>query len=170
MPKRQHAEVKAKECHLDMSERSVTKHRTVNVLLIAVLLLSLPGTGLLALAMMLSGLAAAGGGARTASSGDATVFLIGSALAFAASAATLCWRGVASLVSRCNVPFKHSSPNAEPRPPRISAPAYSWTCHVCAAANFPGERTCLACASAADISASEAITAKRRLAGDPADA
>lgn len=55
-------------------------------------------------------------------------------------------------------------------PPRKAAPAYAWTCHVCAAANFAGEGTCLACASAADISVSEAMTAKRRLAGDSADA
>ena len=147
----------------DMSDRIVIKRRTVNALLIAVLLLSLPGTGLLALALSLSGLAAAGGGLRTASSGDATVFLMSSALAFAASAATLCWRGVASLISRSDLQFKASWPNAEPRPTRVDAPAYGWTCHVCEGSNLAGQTACMACGAAPSLSMAEVATAKERL-------
>ena len=138
-----------------MSDRSVTKRRTVNALLIGVLVLSLPGTVLLTLAMMLSGLAAAGGGARAASSGDATVFLVGSALAFATAAATLCWRGAASLITRCDFQLKLSWPNAGPRPPRVDAPEYSWTCHVCQASNPAGQMACIACGAAPYLTMTE---------------
>lgn len=151
-----------------MSNRSVTKRRAVNALLIGVLILSLPGTGLLMLAMMLGGLAAAGGGAPTASSGDATVFVVGSTLAFAIAAATLCWRGVASLIRRCDFQFKVSWPNAKPRPHRVDAPAYSWACHVCQAPNPAREIACMVCGAAPSLSMAQVAAAKKRLGGDRA--
>lgn len=143
-----------------MSNRSVTRRRAVNALLIGVLILSLPGTGLLMLAMMLGGLAAAGGGAPTASSGDATVFVVGSTLAFVTAAATLCWRGVASLIRRCDFQLELSWPNAEPRPPRVDAPAYSWACHVCQASNPAGEMACRACGAAPYLTMAEVQSRK----------
>ena len=150
---------------IEMDERSVTRRKTVNAVLIAALLLSLPGTGLLALAVMLSGLAAAGGG-PTASSGDATLFVSGSALVFAASAAMLCWRGLASLISRCSFQFKPSWPNAAPRSPRLGAFAYDWICHVCEAANPAGQLACIACSAPPSLSMTQIDAAKEGREGN----
>lgn len=149
-----------------MSDRGATRRRIVNALLIAVLLLSLPGTGFLALALMLRGLAAAGGGAGSAGSTDGTLFLVSSTVAFAASAATLCWRGVASLMSRCDFQLKPSWPNPEPRASQGSAAAYNWTCHVCEVSNPAGRIACTACGAAPSLSMAQVAAAKEKLGGD----
>ena len=95
-----HVDHKGPKGRLDMSQSRDSKRRKVDTLLLGVVLLSLPGTGLLTLLLTSSGLSAKGGGTLRISSGGAPVFLIGSALAFAASAATLYGRRVASSSAR----------------------------------------------------------------------
>lgn len=54
-------------------------------------------------------------------------------------------------------------PNAEPRPTRVDAPAYGWTCHVCEGSNLAGQAACMACGAAPSLSMAEVVAAKERL-------
>lgn len=146
-----------------MSERSATQHRGINALLVAVLLLSIPGTGLLALGFLLSGLATAGGGRSSAMSLSESMIIYGSGLAFVASLGALCWRGLAPRISHFTSQYSIVTPDSRSRQSRTATPAYSWTCHVCEASNPPGKPTCVACGHASCLSMAEVAAAREGL-------